>query len=410
MLNLRSLSIDPRNPHAVNHMLVGDIGHEEILVVGCDDGDVIAFTTNSIQQAIQENVAGNTDIGCRLNAFFSENVGRSAWGLAIHKAARLIAVSANTHQITVFAFALGCDLGPESGSDDEDDILSSAIDGLGTDTDWLSLEGSFDAPERSSRNIKVTLTGHETNIPAISFCNSDVDPIGQYLVSTDIDGQIFVWDIWKKKRIADMMKIWNPSSHPCVGGWGVACLDPKSLRRTDGPRAGFGREVVQSRDSSQNIVWDNSEDVDEVPDSSTYHPAMAEFGPLPGVNDRIWHNTASGEHLVTRPSQSILIWDTADEWNDTDGSEDLDDDDSDGDDIWHQESLGQQSENDEEVETNTASSGLEAPVDDQWPELDESVLETIIAGNMRRGRLNNASSIHGECVLRDVFCSLLTPT
>ena len=32
--------IDPTRPHAVNHLIIGDMGIEEILVAACDDGDV----------------------------------------------------------------------------------------------------------------------------------------------------------------------------------------------------------------------------------------------------------------------------------------------------------------------------------------------------------------------------------
>jgi hypothetical protein len=39
-------------------------------------------------------------------SFFAENVGESAWGLAIHSQSRLIAVGSNAHEIQVFAFAL----------------------------------------------------------------------------------------------------------------------------------------------------------------------------------------------------------------------------------------------------------------------------------------------------------------
>lgn len=45
-------------------------------------------------------------IAADFTSFFCENVGISAWGLAVHSASRLIAVSSNHHEITVFAFGL----------------------------------------------------------------------------------------------------------------------------------------------------------------------------------------------------------------------------------------------------------------------------------------------------------------
>ena len=36
--------------------------------------------------------------------FFHENVGKTAWGIAIHEKSRLIAVSSNLREVTVFCF------------------------------------------------------------------------------------------------------------------------------------------------------------------------------------------------------------------------------------------------------------------------------------------------------------------
>ena len=41
-----------------------------------------------------------------LKRLFHENVGSSAWGLAIHSQSRLIAVSSNLKQVSVFAFGV----------------------------------------------------------------------------------------------------------------------------------------------------------------------------------------------------------------------------------------------------------------------------------------------------------------
>ena len=165
---------------------------------------MIAFTTDSIYRATQPNVEGDIYLECRLDAFFIENVGMSAWGLAIHKEARLIAVSANTHEITVFAFALGPESSPES-VDTGDDI--SFMEGLGENTDWNTVEGPYDPEQRSSRNLIIHLTAHEANIPNIAFCNSDADKIGQWLVSTDIEGQTSVWDIWQQKELVGLRSV-----------------------------------------------------------------------------------------------------------------------------------------------------------------------------------------------------------
>ena len=46
--------INPESPHAVNHLVVGDLGNEEILVSAHDNGDVVAYTTRSIGFAIEK--------------------------------------------------------------------------------------------------------------------------------------------------------------------------------------------------------------------------------------------------------------------------------------------------------------------------------------------------------------------
>jgi hypothetical protein len=116
--------INPRCPHEMNHMVVGELGDQEVLVVGRDNGDVEAWYTATITEYIQrksrnqrmrkyrdetngrEQQADRGPLPQHPRHFFSDNVGASAWGLAVHKKSRLIAVSSNGHEVTVFAFAL----------------------------------------------------------------------------------------------------------------------------------------------------------------------------------------------------------------------------------------------------------------------------------------------------------------
>lgn len=43
----------PSLPHGINNIKVGDLGNLEILLVACDDGDVIAFYTHLIDYEVQ---------------------------------------------------------------------------------------------------------------------------------------------------------------------------------------------------------------------------------------------------------------------------------------------------------------------------------------------------------------------
>jgi len=45
-------TIDRANPHFINNILVGDLGSKEILLVACDDGDILAFYIHQIITSI----------------------------------------------------------------------------------------------------------------------------------------------------------------------------------------------------------------------------------------------------------------------------------------------------------------------------------------------------------------------
>lgn len=126
--------INPTMPQVISHMVVGELGDEEILLVARDNGDVAAWYTHTIARYIETDPSRSKETSQRNSEssghdsrlpspkhFFADNVGMSAWGLAIHKESRLIAVSANTHEITVFAFAMkqreGAADPPSSSSD-----------------------------------------------------------------------------------------------------------------------------------------------------------------------------------------------------------------------------------------------------------------------------------------------------
>ena len=210
----------------MNHLIIGDIGDEEVVLVACDDGDVISYTVRSISLAIDEKaetvlgesfrekgksfsgpmgltnlilpvVCPNECLDIRtLAPWFHENVGASAWGLATHKHAMLLAVSSNTKDVHVFAPSLSSErheAAPEAYQDPQR---------LERFTDWKN--GSAAILEDRSIGRKVTLQGHAANIPNIAFCDNTLDPKGMYLTSTDIDGHTIIWDIWRGARVIEI--------------------------------------------------------------------------------------------------------------------------------------------------------------------------------------------------------------
>ncbi len=126
--------IDISHPHAVNYLYVGELGKLEVLVAADDCGVVSLWYTNSLQSPP-----------------ITFQVGGSAWGLATHAKRRLLAVSANPGKIYIYK--------------------------LGTSVGY-------------GMNNLLTLTGHLSNVPSISF-----DRTGHFLVSTSIDGEIILWNL-----------------------------------------------------------------------------------------------------------------------------------------------------------------------------------------------------------------------
>lgn len=160
---------------------------------------------------------------------FRLSVGVSAWGVALHKEQRLLAVSANTHRIQVFELAIGHG---EDGEDrewagDDDGSVFGEKDGgrrkrrrrtesrspgasdgeVGDEDDeWMdSAAGRCRKAQRSPVKDKTvkTLVGHAHNIPNISFLD---DPTGRWLVGTSIDGIVILWDV-KTERAVEQCKM-----------------------------------------------------------------------------------------------------------------------------------------------------------------------------------------------------------
>ncbi|KAK6541829.1 hypothetical protein TWF694_007609 [Orbilia ellipsospora] len=136
-------------PHTINNMIIADLGTEEILLVANDNGYVTLWYTKHLVQR-----EGNMDM------WF--DVKQSAWGLAVHKTKRLIAISANTTFISVY----------EMGNE--------AID-----------------PDRPPRGAgdPITLAASYQNLPSVSFLQEDT--AGRWLVTTDIVGNVICYDLLK---------------------------------------------------------------------------------------------------------------------------------------------------------------------------------------------------------------------
>ncbi|KAL7817807.1 hypothetical protein V8C26DRAFT_398015 [Trichoderma gracile] len=222
--------IDPITPHTINHIITGDLGKEEILVACYDDGDVVAYYVKEIAASASrtQKASKRGRPGRSPRLFFHENVGQTAWGLAIHRKSRLIAVSTNRYEVTVFAFALStC----QKKSKDVREFCDCC----------KSNDSTRPSVPRRARNwrIVVALGSHASNIPNICFVDGE-DGQAEKVCAIDIKGVMWMADIWQmfqpitqvppsRHLILQSEEFWPASSR----GWGVMALPEESFVPVD---------------------------------------------------------------------------------------------------------------------------------------------------------------------------------
>ncbi|KAI9843785.1 MAG: hypothetical protein M1838_002472 [Thelocarpon superellum] len=277
--------------------MVGDLGKEEILLCACDDGDVLGYYTRAIADAVDrdgEPIPGAHVESGWLKPFFIANVGHSAWGLAINKASRLIAVSANTHEITVFSFGLAdgqraaggrVDVNLSAPSSDTNwvDVTGEARENVAGEYQRTTLSTPSLAPRAREHNQRIRLRGHGQNVPSVSFLNDAAGVHDRWLVSTDIEGTMIVWDIWSQKirrRLSfddrPYSRFFGRQIHTVTRGWGVLCLDLSTFSLTDSLRETFGCDLPFRMASRRGVrdLWPVAPEEEESGiDRSVWNPA-----------------------------------------------------------------------------------------------------------------------------------------
>ncbi|KAJ5667327.1 hypothetical protein N7507_003191 [Penicillium longicatenatum] len=267
--------IDRSNPHTINNILVDDLGRDEILLLVTDSGNVCAYHVEAIHSAVTRCISRGDKRpfdGAEVTPFLTENVGMSAWGLATHKYARLIAVSANTGQITIFAFALV----DSTSVDDKNGLQSSSNQDLDhLDRTWVHIHSLKQFRElrelmpvnHRSRNLRLTYRGHFDNIPSISFANFDLDPNGEWMVSTDISNRVIVWRVWDSLYPNQVYYPGHPENNPPQRGWTVLPLDPRTFKRHQSKEEACGCEP-RSEIIGDRTILDVSKAIEEINDAS----------------------------------------------------------------------------------------------------------------------------------------------
>ncbi|KAJ4394528.1 hypothetical protein N0V93_003747 [Gnomoniopsis smithogilvyi] len=278
--------VNPSCPHEVNHMITGDLGEKEILLIARDNGDVVAWYTHTIAHWIEARSrcprarardATSTEASSPKH-FFAASVGLSAWGLAIHAKSRLIAVSANTSEVTVFAFALG-------GEDVEAEFKHlparqnsplSRMNEENAEGDKSSLGESLRKRKRTWRII-ITLGREATNIPSISFCD---DPRGNAdrVVAIGINGCLWVANIWTigpRRIVVFPHNVPYPHGRPydSVTGWNILAVTDAQLRPTKSVRAAIGlrpSRAVYHASIARGVWYDISKSMVQVKDDAAH--------------------------------------------------------------------------------------------------------------------------------------------
>ncbi|KAK8212573.1 hypothetical protein IWZ01DRAFT_271281 [Phyllosticta capitalensis] len=251
----------------INHLIVDFLGNEEILLLALHNGGVIGYRVSQIQQAIekrQEPDCVESNVGDDVTPFFNENVGKSVWGLSIHREARMIAVSSNTHKVTIYAFAL--------------------------DIPTPSPRSEYWVRDRS-RQTRIELPDTGTNIPCVAFCNTGDDPEGRWLLTTDIDGVARIFDLsmvscpgsycieiaprfcvmanYGDKLDCICHSLDEHSHHYCHATWGALWLDSRAFKRVDNLREAFGCDAKVTKRKPEQVCFDCSSRRSLVPNSST---------------------------------------------------------------------------------------------------------------------------------------------
>ncbi|TGO07335.1 hypothetical protein BTUL_0291g00090 [Botrytis tulipae] len=278
-------------PHCVNNMIVGNLGNKEILLYCCDDGDVTAYYTELLAKELQQTIdstASSIPISST-HPFFLENVGISAWGIAIHQKSRLIAVSSNKQEVTVFVHGTSssepCDCAVMGSTYDvATDPLTFGVKaksqrgflkdccskGFGYKMNGPFTNSSF--PLRYStqlkrydghsviqgpylpgtpcpRNFRIILkpTGPSHNIPAIAFKDDDENGLAKSIIATDILGSLWLLEIWEENSsLIGLPLAPDPGPRLSQMGWGIMPIPLRYFKHSQSFEDALGEEDLNS--------------------------------------------------------------------------------------------------------------------------------------------------------------------
>ncbi|KAJ6446013.1 pyridine nucleotide-disulfide oxidoreductase family protein [Purpureocillium lavendulum] len=314
---------DPAKPHTINHVVVAMLGREEIMVASYDDGDVLAYYTKDIANCVlprprsmhpEETLRGGK--APHPTPFFHENVAKSAWGLSVHQKSRLIAVSSNKCEVTVFAFALA---GARKRSRNDADLCSSCESGA----TCKSIEAHVRQRARNWR-IVVRFSRLVDNMPNIAFVD-DRNGLAELVCAVDIKGAAWLAHIWRPNQAvvrmapSPAMTYRTSDAFPAPArAWGVLPLSTADFLKVDSVEELLGMEAADVTEAPQ-LTLSIANCLRRVPDNpcgSNRPPALPERPEVPAFLANI---------------TGIPVWLPPTEEQDDEDDEDDEDDDEDED-------------------------------------------------------------------------------
>ncbi|EPE29147.1 hypothetical protein GLAREA_00307 [Glarea lozoyensis ATCC 20868] len=272
--------LDEDNGHCVNHLIIGNLGDEEIILIACDDGDLVGYYTNVINQVVNaktmdkggshsQRTRGRTftfdqtdeqdDHEDQIRHMFHENVGKSAWGLAIHSYSRLIAVSTNIYQVTIFAFAIR-----DEPKDEEDEEKLTQIESAAARyqyTDFPSITPDEEKPRwatdkrQHGYRLVFSLPTLGANIPTVAFVN-DLNGEAEDILAGDTAGRLWTINLWSRRGGEVLQKQFSVTGGEMV--WGILVIPVGDFLVESSPHKALGMPHFKTAISFDSIQENNT--------------------------------------------------------------------------------------------------------------------------------------------------------
>jgi hypothetical protein len=207
---------------------------------------------------------------------FHENVGKSAWGLAIHSYSRLIAVSTNNYQVTIFAFAIRDE--PKDEEDEEKLTLIESAAARYQYTDFPSIALDEDKPRwatdkrQHGYRLIFSLPTRGANIPTVAFVN-DLNGEAEDILAGDTAGRLvssrYFWqcsDCWCVLQWKINLWLRNestvlPKQFSATGGemvWGILVIPVEDFLVESSPHKALGMPHLKTVISFDSIQEQNT--------------------------------------------------------------------------------------------------------------------------------------------------------